>query len=254
MATFLDDYSKMSIVQPLKHKSDVPAAAKHIITFMEKQAGQELLVLRSDNGAEYLNRKVGGFLKNKGVLHQTSNPYTPEQNGAAERLNRTLMERVRAMLEDSGLPKSYWAEAVCSAAYIRNRSPAAGRAKTPWELFFGKTPDVSNMRTFGAEAYALVPKQLRQKLDNHSQLGRFVGYSKGQKGYRIALPSGKVISCGDVVFVEDITEQAQQPEEEAQDTVEIDLDEPGKASDDSEREDDDSGPGSQGVERDAHHV
>ena len=94
---------------------------------MEKQSGHDLLVLRSDNGTEYLNHSLGDFLKSKGVLHQTTNRYTPEQNGAAERLHRTIMERVRAMLEDSGQPKDFWGEAACTAAFIRNRSPVSGR-------------------------------------------------------------------------------------------------------------------------------
>ena len=131
------------------------------------------------------------------MLHQTTTRYTPEQNAAAERLNRTILERVRAMLEDSGMPKDleYWAEAACAAGYIRNRPPASGRDKTPWELFFGKKPDVSCMRIFGAEAYALVPEQLRSKLDNHSQLqlwGTSWGTQRANNGYRIALPSGRL--------------------------------------------------------------
>ena len=98
------------------------------------------------------------------------------------------------------------------------------RDKTPWELFFGKRPDVSSMRVFGAEAYALIPKQLRRKLDNHSELGHFVGYSTGKKAYRIVLSSGEVLECADVVFVEDSTVQqpAQRPVQP--DTVELDLD------------------------------
>ena len=219
-------------------------------------------MLRSDNGTEYLNRNLGDFLKEKGVLHQTTTRYTPEQNGAAERLNRTILERVRAMLEDSGLPKEMWGEAACTAAFIRNRSPASGRDKTPWELFFGKKPDVSTLRVFGSEAYALVPKQLRRKLDNHSELGHFVGYSTGKKGYRIALASGEVLECGDVVFVEDSTiQQGPEPAAVKPGTVEVDPDqpdeepkeiEPGEIEEDEEGDDpedpDDPGPpGGQGA-------
>ncbi len=105
LATYLDDYSKMFVVRPIRYKSDVPALIKEVVTNLEKQSGQDLLVLRSDNGTEYLNRDLGDFLKSKGIQHQTTARYTPEQNGAAERLNRTIMDRVRAMLEDSGLGK-----------------------------------------------------------------------------------------------------------------------------------------------------
>ena len=182
LATYLDDHSKLSIVKPVQRKSDVPEVTKEVINFMEKQSGCDLLILRSDNGTEYLNKDLGTFLDSKGVVHQTTVRYTPEQNGAAERLNRTLMDRMRAMLEDSGLPKELWAEAALTACFIRNRSPVSGRDKTPWELFFGRKPDVSGMRVFGAEAYALIPKQLRRKLDAHSEPGRVVGYPAGRTG------------------------------------------------------------------------
>ncbi|KAK9822062.1 hypothetical protein WJX74_004518 [Apatococcus lobatus] len=193
---------KLCVVKPIRRKSEVPAVTKEVINFLEKQSGHDLLVLRSDNGTEYINKKLQEYLASKGVMHQTTTRYTPEQNGAAERLNRTLMERVRAMLGDSGLSKELWAEAACTACYIRNRSPASGRDRTPWELFFGKKPDVGNMRTFGTPAYALTPKELRRKLDDRSELGHFVGYPANTKGYRIALPSGKVIIASDVTFVE----------------------------------------------------
>jgi len=128
--------------------------------------------------------------------------YTPQQNGAAERLNRTLMERVRAMLEDSKLGDALWAEAVVTANYIRNRSPAAGTAKTPWELFHGRKPDVSKLRAFGALAYAQVPDQLRRKLDPKAERGVMVGYATHTKGYRILMEDGNIIISRDVVFDE----------------------------------------------------
>ena len=99
LATYLDDFSKLSIVKPLARKSQVPETTKEVITFMEKQSGCDL---RSDNGTEYLNKDLSSFFESKGVVHQTTVRYTAEQNGAAERLDRTLMKRVRAMLEDSG--------------------------------------------------------------------------------------------------------------------------------------------------------
>ena len=102
------------------------------------------------------------------------------------------------MLSDSCLSKELWAEAACTACFIRNRSPVSGRDKTAWELFFGKKPDVSDMHIFGTPAYALIPKELRRKLDVHSELGHFVGYPAATKGYRIYMPSGKVIIASDV--------------------------------------------------------
>ena len=136
-------------------------------------------------------------------MHQTTAPYTPEQNGAAERLNRTLIERVRAMQLSAGLQPELWAEAVVTANYIRNRSPASKSAKTPWEYFMGTKPDVSGMRVFGTRAFVMVPKELRRKLDPVIEPGIFVGYSASSKAYRILLDgTSKVVESRDVVFDE----------------------------------------------------
>ena len=111
---------------PIKAKSDVAGVTMDVINMLEKQSGCPLLVVRSDNGSEYINSTLGTFFKEKGVLCQTTVRYTPEQNGKAERLNRTLLDRVRAMLEDSGLPKTLWAEAATTASYLRNRAAGGG--------------------------------------------------------------------------------------------------------------------------------
>jgi len=202
-ATFLDDYSRFSLVVPVSSKADVPAVVKRTIKLLETQCGQQLQAVRTDRGGEYLNRELASYFESRGVQHQTTVPYTPEQNGAAERLNRTLMERVRAMLLGSRLHQEFWAEAVVTANYIRNRSPTSKETKTPWERFTGKRADVSGMRVFGTRAFVLTPKQLRRKLDPVSQPGVMVGYAVNSKGYRILLDnSNKIVESRDVVFNE----------------------------------------------------
>lgn len=158
--------------------------------------------LRCDNGSEFINADLQAFCRDNGIKLETTVRYTPEQNGAAERLNRTLMDKVRPMLAASSLPKYLWADAVVTANYVRNRSPVSGRDKTPYELFFGTKPDVSNLRTFGARVYALTPKPLRNKLDDTSEPGRFIGYPAGTKGYKILLENGRCVISRDVVFIE----------------------------------------------------
>ena len=158
VATFLDGYSKMSFVRIIASKSETAAAVREVIRLLETQTGNRVRAIRTDNGSEYVNTELTQYLKSKGIIHQTTVPYNPEQNGAAERLNRTLMERARAMINDAGLPKELWAEAVNTANYIRCRSPTAKKLRTPWELFYGQKPDVSHMRTFGATAYSHDPQ------------------------------------------------------------------------------------------------
>lgn len=204
-ATFVDDASNYSEVRCIKNKSDVAGVVKEVLTMLETQSEEKLLRVRTDRGGEYIAGELDSYFKSKGVLHEKTAPYTPQQNGKAERLNRTLMDRVRAMLIDSELPNSMWAEAIQAANYIRNRSPTKNGAKTPWEQFFGKKPDVSMMRVFGCKAFVMVPKELRRKLDPVSKEGVFVGYQPDSKAWRVLLMEGdeKIIKISrDVVFDE----------------------------------------------------
>ncbi|KAL0034473.1 hypothetical protein WJX79_004176 [Trebouxia sp. C0005] len=151
IATFLDDYSKLSIVRTIPQKSGVAQAMQEVLQMLETRSGNKLQTARTDRGNEHLNDATSAFFKAKGVTHQTIPPYTPQHKGAAERINRTLMERTWAMLKDAKLSDNMWAEAVTTANYIRNRSPISQNAKTPWEAFSGKRPDVSNMRVLVEE-------------------------------------------------------------------------------------------------------
>ena len=200
--TLLDDFSKLSVVRPLAHKSDTAAAIKETIALLQTQSGHKLRRLRCDNGSEFINSNLIAYCKDNGIKLETTVRYTPEQNGAAERLNRTLLDKVRPMLAASGLPKHLWADATVTANYLRNRSPVTGRDKTPYELFFGTKPNLAHLRKFGAHCYALTPKALRHKLEDTSEPGRFIGYPAGTKGYKILLDSGRTIISRDVKFEE----------------------------------------------------
>ena len=201
-ATYLDDFSKLSVVQPVASKAEVASITKEVLAQLERISGHKVGTVRTDRGGEYLSKDLEDHFSKLGVRHQLTMRYTPQQNGVAERLNRTLLEKVRAMLEDSQISKRLWAEALVTANHVRNRSPAAGASKTPWELFHGIKPDVSGLRAFGSVAYAHIPSQLRQKLDSRSVKGVMVGYGIRSKGYRILLPSGDVVESRDVVFAE----------------------------------------------------
>ena len=141
----------------------------------------------------------------KQVRHELTVPYTPEQNGVSERMNRTLMESARTMMARAGLPDSCWAEAVAAAAYVRNRTPtrAFKEPTTPYERWYGRLPNVAHLRVFGCTAYAHVPDAGRQKLDDKAEKFRFVGYCKVSKGYRLLNEKNKkVVVQRDVSFDE----------------------------------------------------
>jgi len=201
--TFIDDYSRCCAVYFLKHRSEVSAKFKEFEAITTNDCGYKIEALRTDNGGEYISNEFKDYLKSRGIRHELTVPYTPEQNGVAERLNRTLVEAARSMMSHSGLSNAYWAEAVATAAYLRNRSVTTATDKTPYERWYGRKPDLSNLRVFGCIAYAHVPDVMRHKLDKKAEKARFVGYSSNPKGYRLLDEgTGKVIVRRDVTFNE----------------------------------------------------
>lgn len=202
--TFIDDYSRKVYVYFIKHKSDTLEKFKQFKNLVENETERKIKVLRSDNGKEYVNREYQLFLEKFGIQHQTTNPYTPEQNGLAERMNRTLVDRARCLILNSRLDKSFWAEAVSTAAYIINRSPTkALDYKTPYEKWSGKKPNINNMRIFGCDAMVHVPKAKRQKLDSKAVKMLFVGYCEYTKGYRFYDRNKRQIyKSRDAIFLE----------------------------------------------------
>lgn len=117
-------------------------------------------MLRIDNGKEYINYAVRQLLERSGIVHETTAPYIPEQNGVAERANRTIVEMARTMMLDAQLPKQYWVEAASTAVHILNRCPTKAEPnKTPEEAWTEKRPNLKYLRIFGCNAMVHVPKQ-----------------------------------------------------------------------------------------------
>lgn len=206
LLTFTDDFSRKTFGYLLKSKSEVFTKFVEFKHLVENQTGEKIKVLRSDNGREYVNKDMSTFLKENGIIHQTTVPYTPQQNGVSERANRTIIEKARSMLKDSNLPLAYWGEAVNTAIYLKNRLPTqALKNKIPEEVWSGRKINLSHLRVFGCEAHALVPKEKRTKLESKTQTCIFVGYSTETKGYRLIDPQSprNIIISRDVVFLED---------------------------------------------------
>ena len=203
--TFIDDSSRYVWIYFLQTKDQVFEKFKEFKIFVEKQTGAEIKTLRTDNGGEYTSREFENFLSSNGIKHEKTVPKTPEQNGISERMNRSLVESVRTMLHDADLPRKFWAEALSTAAYVKNRSPSSVLQgnKTPYEVFNKRKPNVNYFRSFGCEAYAHIPKDDRKKLDQKSLKCIFLGYGKFVKGYRLFdVEKEKIIFSRDVVFNE----------------------------------------------------
>lgn len=171
---------------------------------VERQSGHVIKVLRSDRGGEYNSKKFDKFCEDIGLQRQLTVVYTPQQNGVAERKNRTIVEMAKSMLHEKGMTDEFWGEAVYTAVYLLNRCPTkAVEEKTPFEAWSGRRPSVNHFKVFGSVCYAYVPKETRHKLDDKSEKCIFVGYSTQSKGYRLYnLKKKKVIIRRDVIFNE----------------------------------------------------
>ena len=201
--TFLDDYSKLSVAVPIARKSDVREVLKDVLGKWELKTGKRVITIRSDRGGEYIDGELKKDLRELHITHELTVPGTPQQNGDAERLNRVLLERTRAVLAESGLSQNLWAEALVTVNYARNRTPVSAHGRTPWEMFTGQVPTVSHMRVFGSTAYIHVPKEKRNKLDPVSAKGVFLGYEPQTKGYRVLRErDGVIVVTRDVTFDE----------------------------------------------------
>jgi hypothetical protein len=128
----------------------------------------------------------------EGIRREMTVAYNPQQNGVAERKNRSIVGAARAMIHDQGLPLFLWAEACNTAVYLQNRSPhrALGNV-TPDEAFTGQKPQVGHLCIFGCVTYSFIPKELRKKMEPTAEKGIFVGYSEVSKAYRIYIPALK---------------------------------------------------------------
>jgi hypothetical protein len=131
-------------------------------------------------------------------------PHNPQQNGVAERKNRSIEETVKALLNDQGLSMFLWGEAAMTAIYVQNRSPhRILKDMTPEKAFSGKKPNAENLRIFGCPVYSHIPKDKRNKLEPSGKKGIFVGYSDSSKAYRIYIPEQHKIEVNkDVTFNE----------------------------------------------------
>ncbi|KAG8482658.1 hypothetical protein CXB51_023976 [Gossypium anomalum] len=201
MLTFIDDFSRKVWAFFLKQKSDVFSAFKSWKIMIEKQTGKQIKYLRTDNGLEFCSDEFNRLCRSEGIVRHLTVRHTPQQNGVAERMNRTIMEKVRCMLSNANLPKSFWAEAASTACFLINRSPSVAiEKKTPQEVWSGNPANYSDLKIFGCPAYAHVNNG---KLEPRSIKCVFLGYKAGVKGYKLWCPENrKVVISRDVVFDE----------------------------------------------------
>ena len=173
---------------------------------IEKEHNATIKTIRTDNGGKYTAGTLQRFLKDEGIIHETTVPRTPQQNGVAERMNPTLLNITRSILFSSKLKNNFWGEAVTTAAYLRNRSPTQSLSEeiTPFEALYKYKPSVGHLRAYGSPCSVKDLRHGQGKLDSRSWNGILVGYSQFKKAWRIWDPSSQqVFHARDVSFDED---------------------------------------------------
>ncbi|GJX70933.1 retrovirus-related pol polyprotein from transposon TNT 1-94 [Tanacetum coccineum] len=194
--SFIDDYSKRCWVYPIKKKSDVFEVFKVYKAQVELDSGKKIKCLRTDNEGEYTGDEFDTFCKQKGIKRQFTTAYNPQQNGVAERMNRTLLERARGMLATGSFGKLFWVEAVNTAYLHIFRSPV----------------------------YVMYNTQETTKLDQKSRKCLFLGYADGVKGYRLWDPTAhKVVVNRDDVFMEDKIQENKEGDSTTSETTSIQI-------------------------------
>ena len=205
-STFIDDYSRYTYVYLMKCKDEVFNKFKVYKSIVENQKEKKIKILRSDRGGEYFPTIFSSFCEEHRIIHQRTSPYTPQQNGLAERKNRTLVDMVNSMLLSSQLPFNLWGEALLSVCHIHNRIPSKITKTSPYELWNGRKPNLSYIRVWGCLAFYRVPDPKRTKLGPREMKSVFVGYAKNSKTYMLLdLESNVIMESRDVQFLENKT-------------------------------------------------
>nr|GFA40047.1 hypothetical protein [Tanacetum cinerariifolium] len=181
-----DDFSRFTWTFFIKTKYETSGILKKFITEIENLKDLKVKITRCDNGGEFRNKKMNIFCSQKGIKKEFSNARTPQQNGVAERRNRTLIKAAKTMLADAKFLVTFWAEAVNTACYVQNRVLVnKSHNKTPYELFNGRTPTIGFIKPFGCHVMILNTLDNLGKFKEKGDEGYFIGYSMSSKAFRV---------------------------------------------------------------------
>lgn len=201
--SFIDHYSHFAVCYLMKEKSEAIEKFKMYIAMVETKHERKIKNLKCDNGGEYTSNQFQEICNQKGISVHFTIPHTPQQNGVAERFNRTIMEKARCLIFESKLQKQFWGEATRTAIYLLNRTESSviTKGKTPAEIWNNEKPNINKVRVFGCNAFVHIPKTNRGKMDPRSEKMLMMGYSSN--GYRLWNPSKqKIITARNVIFDE----------------------------------------------------
>ena len=216
------------MVYALRQKSETFGKFREYKALVGSCHDRRIVALRSDNGGEYTSHLFAKFLRDSGISHEKTAPYSPEQNGVSERANCTLVGRAKAMILDGNMSDNLWAEAIHTAVYLNNRSPTSAKNKTPYELWTGQQPNLAHLIPFGAPACYHVPKIRRSKWQSSGEQCKVAGYQGINQDRVIA--RGRVTKTRDIGLIKrfenttEVTEATEPVGEEEPTSTAIDLD------------------------------
>jgi transposase InsO family protein len=208
----VDDYSRFTWVFFLHDKSETQAVLKKFLKRVQNEFDGKIKKIRSDNGTEFKNTQVEDHLDKEGIKHEFLAPYTPQQNGVAERKNRTLIEMARTMLDEYKTSDQFWTETVNMTCHASNCLYLHKLLKkTPYEHFTGNKPNVSYFRVFGSKCYILQKRSKSLKFAPKFYEGFMLGYDSNSCAYRVFNKDSSCVetTCG-VVFDETNGSQVEQ--------------------------------------------
>jgi len=188
--TFIDDFSRCTWVFLMQRRSELFHIFEKFHNEIKNQFGVSIKILRSDNAKEYFNTPLTTLLESEGILHESSCPNTPQQNGVSERKNRHLVETARTMLLHYKVPSCFWGDAILHSCYLINRMPSSVlHSKIPYNLLFPQEPlHKLPLKVFGCTCFVHDITPGRDKIAPKSLKCIFVGYSRVQKGFRCYCP------------------------------------------------------------------
>lgn len=183
----------------MKSKSDIVQVFPDFIFFIKNQYGASVKALRTDNAPELCDEILKRFYADKGIFHLKTCAYTPQQNGTVERKHRHI-------LDTSKLPLQFWGECIPCAVHLINRMPLQSlQFISPYEKFFGTSPDLSFLRVFGCLCYVSNVKPSKHKFDARANPHVFIGFPVGNKGFKVLNINTLLVTVSrNIVFMNNI--------------------------------------------------
>jgi hypothetical protein len=200
----VERWSGIVFAMPIASKTEAMRVVKEAVTKLERQLGDRVSVIRSDGGTESASGEAIEWYRTTGIQHYTSPRYTPELNGAAERMVRTLKEMTASLLGDSKLPSTYWSYAARYAAVTLMKTTA--KNPSAWTRLMGRGSGIESVHRFGKRCFGQVPREVRRKNDlsiEKGESGILLGQSETISGWIIRRDrDGAIAHSRDVRFVE----------------------------------------------------